>query len=205
MKRVIVTAGPTREAIDPVRFISNKSTGKMGYAIAEEAAKNSHVFLISGPTNLTPPKNCTFVAVTTAEEMFDKVNQLLDDADVLIMTAAVADYRPKFVADNKLKKGEGTFVIEMERTKDILFEMSKRKEANHTFIGFAAETENLLENAKGKLERKKLDWIVANDVSNPKIGFGSDRNAVTIIGTNRKFSLPIMSKKKLAKEICKLY
>lgn len=205
MKRVIVTAGPTREAIDPVRFISNKSTGKMGYAIAEEAAKNSHVFLISGPTNLTPPQNCIFVPVTTAEEMFDKVNQLLDDADVLIMTAAVADYRPKFVADQKIKKGEGSFVIEMERTKDILFEMSKRKESNHTFIGFAAETENLLENAQSKLERKKLDWIVANDVSNPKIGFGSDKNAVTIIGHKRKFNLPIMSKRKLATEICKLY
>jgi phosphopantothenoylcysteine decarboxylase/phosphopantothenate--cysteine ligase len=121
------------------------------------------------------------------------------------MTAAVADYRPKFKADQKIKKTEGPFVIEMERTKDILLEMSKRKQSHHTFIGFAAETEHLLENARRKLQQKKLDWIIANDVSNPEIGFGSDKNAVTVIGQKRRFSLPVMSKKKLAAAICKLF
>ncbi len=205
MKRVIITAGPTREAIDPVRFISNRSTGKMGYAIAAEASKNSEVILISGPTSLAPPEGCTFISVISAEEMYQAVIDHLPEADVLIMTAAVADYRPALVHDQKMKKQDGDLVLRLERTKDILAEAGRMKQAGQTFIGFAAETENLLANAKDKLLRKKLDWIVANDVSRSDIGFGADENAVTIISPEQTLPLPKMSKKEVATEICQLF
>lgn len=205
MKRVIITAGPTREPIDPVRFISNRSTGKMGYAIASEATKNCEVILISGPTALPQPAVHKFIQVTTADEMYNAVINQLATADVLIMTAAVADYRPAIIHDQKMKKQDGELFIKMERTKDILAEAGKLKKEHQIFIGFAAETENLMANAQGKLTRKNLDWIVANDVSRSDIGFGSENNAATLISPNSTKKLPKMKKSELAEEICKLF
>jgi phosphopantothenoylcysteine decarboxylase / phosphopantothenate---cysteine ligase len=201
-KTVMVTAGPTREKIDPVRFISNHSTGKMGYALADEAKKQgAHVILVSGPVTLPAPVGMDVVKVESAEEMYNAVLKYYDSADVVIKTAAVADYRPKISFDHKVKKQAGDASIELERTKDILFELGQRKK-NQVLVGFAAETENVEEYARKKLTAKNADLIVANNVKAEGAGFGTDTNIVTLFkrsGTVK--DLPLMSKRNVAKMI----
>lgn len=201
-KKVIITAGPTQESIDPVRFITNHSTGKMGYAIAEEAKKaGAEVLLISGPVSISPPNGVTVVQVKSAEDMYQAVMKEYSEADVVIKTAAVADYRPKIQHDQKVKKQSGEKVLELERTKDILFELGQRKE-KQILVGFAAETEHVEEYAMGKLKKKNTDMIVANNVKAAGAGFGTETNIVTIYkkdGTN--LELPLMSKREVAKNI----
>jgi phosphopantothenoylcysteine decarboxylase / phosphopantothenate---cysteine ligase len=201
-KTVLITAGPTREKIDPVRFLTNHSTGKMGYAIASEAVKmGARVILVSGPVHLEAPKGVELVSVESAEDMYLAAMDHFGQADVIIGTAAVADYRPKYVYEEKMKKKEGDEFLELERTKDILFELGKRK-TTQVVVGFAAETTNVEENAKGKLIRKNADMIVANDVKQEGAGFGTDTNIVTIYkkdGTNVK--LPLMAKNDVARNL----
>lgn len=201
-KKVLITAGATREKIDPVRFLTNHSTGKMGYAIAEAAARRgAEVTLVSGTTNLIPPKGVNFVPVVSAEDMYQAVIERFDEMDLVIKAAAVADYRPKVVYDQKMKKKPGDLAIEMERTRDILLELGKRKEKQF-LVGFAAETEKLEENALGKLERKNADMIVANNVAKPGAGFGTDTNIVTIMRKDGKsLSLPQLDKREVANQI----
>ena len=198
-KKILVTAGPTIEKIDPVRFISNRSTGKMGYAIAEMAAEmGAEVTLVSGPTSLTVPPNVHAIKVESAEQMYDAVLAQYDESDVIIKSAAVSDYRPKHIADMKMKKQAGDSVLEMERTKDILKVLGERKDSQ-ILVGFAAETNNVEEYAIGKLARKNLDMIVANDVTVDGAGFGADTNIVRIYRKDgSKISLPLMSKKEVA-------
>ncbi len=182
---ILVSAGPTREKIDAVRFITNRSTGKMGYAVAEAACALGHrVTLVSGPVALRPPEGVEFVSVESAAEMAGAIFSRSPQADLIVMTAAVADYRPVSAASGKLKKQPGRLTLELERTVDILAGLGQEKRPGQLLVGFAAETENLLAYAADKLERKNLDWIAANDVSRSDIGFGSDRNAVTLIGRN---------------------
>ena len=177
---VLVTAGPTREYVDPVRYISNRSSGKMGYALAEAALRRgAHVILVSGPVALKPPGAAEVMRVETAEQMRDAVMANLGRASIAIATAAVADFRPKQAAGDKIKR-KGPITMELEPTSDILAEMAKAGQ-KPLLVGFAAETSNVLANAKDKLERKQLDLIVANDVSKEGVGFDSDRNAVTIL------------------------
>ncbi|NHC39574.1 bifunctional phosphopantothenoylcysteine decarboxylase/phosphopantothenate--cysteine ligase CoaBC [Bacillus sp. MM2020_1] len=201
-KTVVVTAGPTREKIDPVRFISNHSTGKMGYALAEEAKKQgAHVVLVSGPVELPAPAGLDVVKVESAEEMYNAVLKYYDTADVVIKTAAVADYRPKITYDHKVKKQAGDSSIELERTKDILLELGKRKK-NQVLVGFAAETENVEEYARKKLTAKNADMIVANNVKAEGAGFGTDTNIVTLFKRSGSVvDLPLMSKSEVAKRI----
>lgn len=198
-KTVLVTAGPTVEKVDPVRFFTNRSTGKMGYAIAEAAANlGADVILVSGPTNLPDPPKVQTIRVESAEEMFHAVMKHYEKTDVVIKSAAVADYRPKFVSDIKMKKQDGDSVLELERTKDILKTLGERKE-HQVLVGFAAETNNVEEYAKGKLAKKNLDYVVANNVTVYGAGFGTDTNLVTIYkkdGTS--ISLPMMSKHDVA-------
>lgn len=201
-KKIIVTAGPTRERIDPVRYITNFSTGKMGYSIAEEAASHgANVILISGPVSIDPPENVKVIGIESAQEMYEQVFAEYGDADMVIMTAAVSDYRPKHVYDEKMKKQDDDKVIELERTKDILFELGQRKE-HQVLIGFAAETVDVERYAKGKLVKKNADMIVANNVKAEGAGFGTDTNIVTIYKRDGSYvELPIMSKKEVAKRI----
>ncbi|EKN66379.1 phosphopantothenoylcysteine decarboxylase/phosphopantothenate--cysteine ligase [Neobacillus bataviensis LMG 21833] len=201
-KTVVVTAGPTREKIDPVRFISNHSTGKMGYALAEEAKKQgAHVVLVTGPVQIAAPGGVELVKVESAEEMFNVVMEWYDKADVVIKTAAVADYRPKISYDHKVKKQAGDATIELVRTKDILFELGQRKKGQ-VLVGFAAETENLEEYARKKLTKKNADIIVANNVKSAGAGFGTDTNIVTLFKRSGTVTeLPIMSKIDVAKRI----
>ncbi|MDP4163890.1 MAG: bifunctional phosphopantothenoylcysteine decarboxylase/phosphopantothenate--cysteine ligase CoaBC [Bacillota bacterium] len=200
--KVIVTAGPTREKIDPVRFISNSSTGKMGYAIAEQARDaGAQVVLISGPVELKAPPGMEVVRVESAEEMYDAVLSRFEQSDVVIKTAAVADYRAKTVYSHKVKKQPGDSVIELERTKDILFELGQRK-TKQILVGFAAETNNLDEYARKKLQTKNADMIVANNVQQEGAGFGTETNIVTFFKRDGKNeSLPLMSKQKVASRI----
>jgi phosphopantothenoylcysteine decarboxylase/phosphopantothenate--cysteine ligase len=177
---VLVTAGPTREKIDPVRYLTNRSSGRMGYAIAEAALRRgARVLLVSGPTAIPAPGAAELTQVETAEEMHAAVLKLLPESTVVIKTAAVADFRPKAAAEQKIKR-KGEMSLDLEPTADILLEVARRKTAQ-IVIGFAAETENVLENARKKLASKSLDAIVVNDVSREGVGFDSDRNAVTII------------------------
>jgi len=195
----VVTAGSTQEFIDPVRIITNRSSGKMGYALAEAARdRGAKVTLITGPTLLTRPVGVEVIDVCTAEEMFQAVKNAVPRADVLIMAAAVADYRPKSTAKEKIKKKGTGLTLELERTPDIL------KEVRGDFIrvGFAAESENLVENATQKLQQKSLDLIVANDITDKESGFGVDTNKVTLIDKQGKVeSLPLMSKREVADRI----
>jgi phosphopantothenoylcysteine decarboxylase / phosphopantothenate---cysteine ligase len=201
-KTVLITAGPTREKIDPVRFLTNHSTGKMGYAIASEAAKmGARVILVSGPVNLPTPKGSELVSVESAEEMFHAASKYFPEADVLIGTAAVADYRPKYVYDEKMKKRDGDQALELERTKDILLELGHKK-TKQLVVGFAAETNNVEEYAKGKLAKKNADMIVANDVRQEGAGFGTDTNIVTIYKKDGySINLPIMAKNEVARKL----
>lgn len=201
-KTIMITAGPTREKVDPVRYFTNHSTGKMGYAIAEEGEKaGANVILISGPVSLTPPQGVQMVMVESAQEMHEAVFRYFTDADIVIKSAAVADYRPKMYYDHKIKKQPGEQVIELERTKDILMELGQRKD-KQVLIGFAAETDHVEEYAKKKLVSKNADMIVANNVQEAGAGFGTDTNIVTFYkkdGTAK--SLPLLSKKEVARQI----
>ena len=198
---VLVTAAGTREAIDPVRFIGNRSSGKMGYALAEEAQqRGARVVLVSGPSALHPPANCELVSVVSAEEMRRAVLSRLDEATIVIKAAAVADYRPKVLAEQKMKR-TGPITLEFEPTEDILREVVASKRTGTLVIGFAAETENLLQHGRDKLLRKGADAIVLNDVSRPGLGFDSDRNAATFLTPRTAIELPEMTKHELANRI----
>ena len=198
---VLVTAGGTREALDPVRYLGNRSSGKMGYGLAQAAlARGARVILISAPTQLAPPAGCEFLSVTTADEMRRAVLDQLPGATMLIKAAAVADYRPRLRAEQKIKR-TGPITIELEPTEDILAEAARARKPGTLVIGFAAETERGLEHARGKLERKGVDAIVLNNVSTPGIGFDSDRNAVTFLTATAAHELPEMEKRALADRI----
>jgi phosphopantothenoylcysteine decarboxylase/phosphopantothenate--cysteine ligase len=198
-KRILVTAGPTREPLDPVRFISNYSSGKMGYAIAEEARRRgAEVTLVSGPTQLTPPCGVDLAPVETAQEMFEAVVGRYDQMDVVIKAAAVADFRPRQKSIQKLKKQTTQPNLELERTPDILSYLGEHK-SRQILVGFALESEDLLENAAIKLKQKNLDMIVANDLTDPEAGFEVDTNLVTLLySSGETIKLPILSKKELA-------
>ncbi len=199
---VLVTAGPTREPLDPVRYLSNRSSGKMGYAMAEAAAaRGARVILVSGPTALSPPQGVDVIHVETAQQMHDAVLAKLTAATVVIKAAAVADYRPKQVAARKIKKDEAVYEVTLESTPDILAEVGKRK-GRRILVGFAAETEDLVENARKKLQRKNLDLMVANDVSQPGAGFDADTNAVKMLDAQGKVEeLPVQSKRSVADRV----
>ncbi|MBO6153855.1 MAG: bifunctional phosphopantothenoylcysteine decarboxylase/phosphopantothenate--cysteine ligase CoaBC [Lachnospiraceae bacterium] len=201
-KRVLVTAGPTREAIDPVRFISNHSTGKMGYAIARVASRRgAEVTLVSGPTNLDKPLGVRVIDVTSAGEMYDAVVANYKDADIIIKSAAVADYTPTTVANQKMKKSDDDMSIELTRTEDILGWLGQHKLDNQKLCGFAMETQDLIENATAKLKKKNADMIVANSIATEGAGFGVDTNVATLITSDGAESLNMMSKEELAKII----
>lgn len=201
-KTVLVTAGPTREAIDPVRFISNHSTGKMGYAIARCASlRGARVILVSGPVSLEPPLFAELVPVVSAEDMHNAVMKYKDEADIIIKSAAVADYTPVAASSEKIKKQDGDMRIELRRTKDILKELGQSRRENQFICGFAMETENLIENAVKKLESKNVDMIVANSLKTEGAGFGTDTNVVTLIKKDGKTELPLMSKTDVAMKI----
>ena len=198
-KKILVTAGPTREAIDPVRYITNHSTGKMGYAIAKTAAlRGAEVTLVSGPAEVEPPMFVNFVPVVTAKDMFEAVTSRSDEMDAVIKAAAVADYRPKFVNTEKTKKKDGDMAIELERTDDILKWLGEHKKDSQFLCGFSMETEHMLENSRAKLKKKNLDMIVANNLKVAGAGFGTDTNVVTMIRENKEIELPIMSKEEVA-------
>ena len=201
-KKVLVTAGPTMEAIDPVRYITNHSSGRMGYAIAGCAAyRGAQVVLVTGRTHIEPPIFTKVIKVTDAESMYNAVMSEIDDADIIVMAAAVADYTPAQVSDEKLKKKDGDMSVEMKRTRDILKEAGKIKKANQYICGFAMETQNLIENAKAKLEAKNADMIVANSLRTEGAGFGTATNVATLINSEEIKQLPIMSKDELAEII----
>jgi phosphopantothenoylcysteine decarboxylase / phosphopantothenate---cysteine ligase len=198
---VLVTAGGTREALDPVRFLGNRSSGKMGYALAEAAqTRGAKVILISGPSALYPPSHCELVKVTTAEEMRRAVLERLGDATMVIKAAAVADYRPVNVSGQKLKR-TGPMTLELAPTEDILAEVVQRRHAGQLIIGFAAETENRMENGRAKLLRKGADAIVVNDVAGNNVGIDADYNAATFLTPSTAIELPQMPKRKLADRI----
>ncbi|MBM7095822.1 bifunctional phosphopantothenoylcysteine decarboxylase/phosphopantothenate--cysteine ligase CoaBC [Bacillus sp. H-16] len=201
-KNVLVTAGPTQETIDPVRFFSNRSSGKMGYAIAEEAARRGAVVtLVSGPSSLLSPAGVETVRVTTAAEMYDAVLSRYPDADLVVKSAAVADYRPKETFDQKVKKSNDAMSIEMERTKDILNELGERKE-HQVLVGFAAESEQVVHYAEKKLEKKNLDMVCANSIVEPGSGFQSDTNKITLIRLKEEpETLPLLKKNEVAERI----
>jgi phosphopantothenoylcysteine decarboxylase/phosphopantothenate--cysteine ligase len=202
--RFVVTAGPTREAIDPVRFISNRSSGKMGYAIAEAAlAKKHSVTLISGPATVTPPRGAENVSITTSDELREAVRRAIRKCDVLVMCAAVSDYKPASPSARKMKKRKGAFALKLIPTPDILASLPKRR--NYLVVGFAAETHDLLKNARKKLHEKNCDAIVANDVSGSETGMESDENEVVIFfrnGESEKISRA--PKKNIARELVKI-
>ena len=201
-KKVLVTAGPTMEAIDPVRYITNHSSGRMGYAIAGCAAyRGAQVVLVTGRTHIEPPIFTKVIKITDAESMYNAVMSEIDDADIIVMAAAVADYTPAQVSDEKLKKKDGNMSVEMKRTRDILKEAGKIKKANQYICGFAMETQNLIENAKAKLEAKNADMIVANSLRTEGAGFGTATNVATLINSEEIKQLPIMSKDELAEII----
>jgi phosphopantothenoylcysteine decarboxylase/phosphopantothenate--cysteine ligase len=199
---VLITAGPTREDLDPVRFLTNRSSGKMGYALADAAARRgARTVLISGPVELDPPAGVDWVSVRSTEEMRAAVMARAPEANILIMAAAVADYRPAAVHANKIKRSEGRITLDLEPTADILAELGRAK-GNSVLIGFAAETVRLIENARGKLERKGTDMIVANDVTQEGAGFDTDTNIVTLVMRDgRDIPLPKMQKREVADKI----
>jgi phosphopantothenoylcysteine synthetase/decarboxylase len=201
---VLVTAGPTREPIDPVRFLTNRSSGKMGYEIAAAFAREGHtVLLVSGPTALDVPDNVDYLPVETASEMHDAVSRHISRMDIAVFAAAVADYAPVNVAPGKLKKSADTFTLELVRTPDILGSARELFGFNGTLVGFAAETENLEDNARGKLIRKGCDLVIANDVSKAGIGFDSDHNEVMLVYPHHNEPLPMATKHDLAHNLAK--
>ena len=201
-KKVLVTAGPTQENIDPVRYITNHSSGKMGYAVAKAAMlRGADVTLVSGQTALTPPMFVKYVQITTAEEMYQEVTSRSDEQDIIIKAAAVADYRPKTVYENKVKKKEGQMAIELERTKDILAYLGEHKKENQFLCGFSMETENMIGNSRAKLQKKNLDMVAANNVKVEGAGFQGDTNVMTLITQDQEIALPLMSKEEAANKI----
>lgn len=197
-KKVLITAGRTEEPLDPIRYFSNRSTGKMGYSLGEEAEKlGADVTIVSGPTNIDKPDRVNIVEVRTAEEMYGEVMKYEAEQDIIIAAAAVADYRPEYTADKKIKKGD-MLTVNFIRNKDILLELGKIKK-DKILVGFAAESENLIENAKEKLQKKNLDMIVVNSVDN----FGTDDNTITLLGKDFETDFEKMEKKKVSKEIWK--
>ena len=201
-KKVVITAGPTRERIDPVRYVSNFSSGKMGYAMAEAAAQlGAKTVLVSGPVGLEKPAGVTVIDVESAAEMYEAVRSQFDDASIVIKSAAVADYRPKEIHPQKMKKQDGDSVIELERTTDILKTLGTIK-TNQILVGFAAETEHAVDYGAGKLKSKNLDYIIVNDVTDPDAGFGKDTNVVTLLSKNgMKQPYEAMPKKDIGKSI----
>ncbi|UED77187.1 bifunctional phosphopantothenoylcysteine decarboxylase/phosphopantothenate--cysteine ligase CoaBC [Brevibacillus sp. DP1.3A] len=201
-KHVLITAGPTREKIDPVRYITNHASGKMGYAIAEAARdRGAKVTLISGPTSLARPDGVEFIAVESVQEMFDAVMEQLPDCDIVVKSAAVSDYRPKHVAEHKMKKGDGPLELALEKAPDILKTIGELK-TKQFVVGFAAETQNVLQHAQSKLERKNLDMIVANNVLLEGAGMGSDTNIVTLLTRGgEQLALDKLSKRAVADKL----
>lgn len=201
-KKILVTAGPTRESIDPVRYITNHSTGKMGCAIAKTAAyRGADVTLVLGPAEVDPPMFVNVVPVVSAADMFKAVTERSEGMDAIIKAAAVADYRPKFVNPEKTKKKDGDMAIELERTDDILKWLGDHKKESQFLCGFSMETENMLENSRAKLKKKNLDMIVANNLKVAGAGFGTDTNVVTLITDSMEKELPIMTKEEAAGKI----
>jgi phosphopantothenoylcysteine decarboxylase/phosphopantothenate--cysteine ligase len=200
--RILVTAGPTREPIDPVRFLTNRSSGKMGYTLAGAFAHEGHaVLLVSGPTQLDVPDHVDFIPVETASEMHEAVSKHLGRMDIAIFAAAVADYTPANVESHKIKKSGDTLTLDLVRTTDILGSARQPLGFTGTLVGFAAETENLEANARDKLIRKRCDLVIANDVSQPSIGFDSDYNQVLLVYPDRTESLPFASKHDLSLQL----
>lgn len=202
-KKVLITAGPTREALDPVRFLTNHSTGRMGYALAKNAVRRgAQVVLVTGPVQLPPPLYTQVIRVTTAQEMYEAVDAHFDSQDIVVMSAAVADYRPVHMAAEKIRKTDtaGILELEMERTKDILGSMSQRRHRQF-LCGFSMETEHMLEHSRAKLEKKNLDMIVANNLREEGAGFGTDTNVITILTKDNTCALPKMSKDEAAQVI----
>jgi phosphopantothenoylcysteine decarboxylase / phosphopantothenate---cysteine ligase len=204
--RFLVTAGPTREPIDPVRYLSNRSSGKMGYAIADAAIEAGHdVVLISGPVDADPPRGAELVSVSTSDQMFDAVHEHLHGCDVLVMSAAVADYKPKQVSKTKIKKRDATLSLELVPTHDILASLPKQ-DRQYVVVGFAAETENVEANARNKLQEKSCDVVVANDVSRADSGMESDQNEVTILFRDGEIKRKSRAPKKIvARELIKIF
>lgn len=201
-KKVLVTAGPTQESIDPVRYITNHSTGKMGYAIARHCMmRGADVTLVSGPTNLNPPPFVTVIPVVSSKEMFDAVTSHAKEQDIIIKSAAVADYRPATVASEKMKKSDNALALDLEKTEDILKYLGEHKKESPFLCGFSMETENMLDNSRAKLVKKNLDMIVANNLKQTGAGFGTDTNIVTLITKKDEQELPILTKDEVAKAI----
>lgn len=201
-KKILVTAGPTQEPIDPVRYLTNHSSGKMGYAIAKVCSmRGADVTLVSGKTAIKPLLFVDVVPVTTARDMYEAVTSRFDQQDIVIKAAAVADYRPKTISDQKVKKADGELSIEMERTDDILKYLGEHKREDQFLCGFSMETEHMLENSRKKLEKKNLDMIVANNVKVEGAGFAGDTNIVTLITKDDETQLPLLSKEETAVEI----
>ncbi len=198
-KRILVTAGATREAIDPVRYITNHSTGKMGYAIAKAAAlRGADVTLVSGASTQMPYRFVTYIPVVSAQDMFEAVSAYSDKQDIIIKAAAVADYTPAFVADEKIKKADGDMSIPLNRTTDIIGWLGAHRRPGQFLCGFSMETQHMLENSRAKLEKKHIDMIVANNLKVAGAGFGTDTNVVTIITRDSETELPLMSKEEVA-------
>jgi phosphopantothenoylcysteine decarboxylase/phosphopantothenate--cysteine ligase len=204
-RRILITAGPTREPLDPVRFLTNRSSGRMGYALAERARdRGAKVVLVTGPTSIPIPMGVSVIPVGTAEEMSRGVLSMLDSVDAIIGAAAVADFKPAKIEDRKIKKGASSEpeAISLTRTPDIMAEVGKRRKPGQVLVGFAAETDRVVENAEEKLCAKSLDWIVANDVSAEGAGFDVDTNIVTILGANgARIALPKLTKREVADRI----
>ena len=201
-KKILITAGPTQESLDPVRYLTNHSTGKMGYAIAKVAAnRGANVILVSGPVNIPPPHHVTLINIITAKDMFEAIKKEADNCDIIIKAAAVADYRPKNYSENKIKKKEEQTSIELEKTDDILKYLGENKKGGQKLIGFSMETTNVVENSKQKLVKKNLDMIVANNLKDKGAGFGTDTNLVTFITSKETKQLPLMSKEKVGDEL----
>ena len=200
--KVLVTAGPTRERIDPVRFISNHSSGKMGYAIARCAMlRGAEVTLVTGKTDLTPPMGVHTINTTSAAEMADAVKARSREQDIIVKAAAVADYRPIYTSDEKMKKKDGELTIALERTEDSLAFLGEHKPKGQFLCGFSMETENMIENSRAKLQKKKLDLIVANNLKEQGAGFGTDTNVVTLLSARECIPLPVMSKEDVAQRL----
>lgn len=198
-KKILVTAGPTQEPIDPVRYITNHSTGKMGYAIAKVCMqRGAEVTLVSGPVNIPAPPFVTVVPVISAEDMFREVTKRAPKQDIIIKAAAVADYCPKYVSAEKVKKKDGELSLEMKHSQDILAYLGEHKKQEQFLCGFSMETENMLENSRKKLEKKNLDMIVANNLKVAGAGFGTDTNVITLIAPDMEKELPLMSKNQAA-------
>lgn len=202
-KTVLITAGPTYEPIDPVRFIGNHSTGKMGYALAECFAQNgAKIYLVSGPTNLkTVQENISVIHVTTADEMYAQVKQFAPQADILVFAAAVADYKPKLKSETKIKKNEDTLLLELVKNVDIAKAIGQEKKLNQFSVGFALETDNEVANAQAKLKKKNLDLIILNSLQDAGAGFKHDTNKITIIEANKITEFALKSKTEVARDI----